>query len=50
MAIALLLVGVALMIGPAFLPALGFIVKAVVSGVGLVLFLGGLFATFITAF
>jgi len=49
MAIALLLVGVALMIGPAFLPGLGFLMRAVVSGVGLILFLAGLFATIITA-
>ena len=49
MAIALLLVGVALMIGPAFLPALGFLTKAVVSGLGLILFLLGFFGMVITA-
>ena len=48
MAIALLLVGVALMVGPAFLPGLGFLMKAVISGIGLVLFLCGLFVGIVT--
>ena len=45
MGVAMLLVGAALMIGPLFLPPLGFMAKAVLGVVGLVLFLIGLVIT-----
>jgi len=45
MGLAMLIVGAALMLGPMFLPMIGFIEKAVLGIVGLVLFLMGLIIT-----
>ena len=49
MGFAMLFVGTALMIGPLFLPVLGFAIKAILGVVGLVLFLLGLVITVWTA-
>ena len=49
MGVAMLLVGAALMIGPLFLEPLGFVAKAVLGVIGLVLFLIGLIVTMWTS-